>query len=101
MNRTACALLFAWILAAGGGDASAAEPWEEIRFKVPLDANGAVHTGSLFGLAHIICQGLGARHYRSGSSRLGRTIQVRQARHGGVREVVAACTAEGESAVRR
>ena len=101
MNRVAGAVLLVSALVIGGGAAGAQEPWENIWFKVPVDANGAVRTSALLGIAHAICQGLGGRHYRSGSSRLGLTVHNLQAEHGLDREVVAACTAERESAAKK
>lgn len=101
MNRVARIVLLVSVLAAGGGTAGAEEPWEYIWFEVPVEANGAIRTSTLLGYAHIICQGLGGRHYRSGSSRLGQTRVNLRAEHGLVREVIAACTAETESAAKR
>lgn len=48
------------------------------------------------GIAHEICQALGGRHYRSGSSRLGPTLHNPLTDRGLDRVVVAACTAETE-----
>ena len=101
MNGAARAVLLAWMLVVTGGSAGAEEPWENIWFRVPVDANGAVRTSALLGIAHVICQGLGGRHYRSGSSRLGPTVHNPHAEHGLDREVVAACTAERESAAKK
>ena len=94
--------MLACALAAGGaGGAAAEEPWERIWFRVPLDADGAVRTGALLELAHGICQALGGRHYRSGSSRLGLMLHNPQTEHGLDRMVVAACTGEKEKAAKR
>lgn len=102
MNRTAGATVLACALAAGvAGGVAAEEPWERIWFRVPLNADGAVHTGKLLELAHVICQALGGRHYQSGSSRLGPVLYNPQAEHGLDRVVTAACTAETESAAKR
>ena len=90
--------MLACALAAGSpGGGAAEEPWERIWFRVPLNADGAVHTGVLLEIAHGICQALGGRHYQSGSSRLGPAIYNPQAEHGLDRVVIAACTAERES----
>ena len=102
MNGVARAAVLAGALAAGGeGAAGAEEPWQRIWFRVPADADGAVPTGALLEIAHGICQGLGGRHYRSGSSRLGPTVYNPQAEHGLDRVVIAACTAERERAAKR
>ena len=94
--------MLACALAVGGvGGAAAEEPWERIWFRVPLDSDGAVRTGALLELAHDICQVLGGRHYRSGSSRLGPVVHNPQAKHGLDRVVFAACTAERERASER
>ena len=98
MNRAARAAVLAGALAAAGaGGASADEPWERIWFRVPLNSDGAVHTDVLLEIAHDICQALGGRHYRSGSSRLGPTLHNPLAEHGLDRVVVAACTAAREN----
>ena len=81
---------------ARGRGVAADEPWERIWFRVPLNLDGAVHTGVLLEIAHEICQALGGRHYQSGSSRLGPTLHNPSTEHGLDRVVVAACTAEGE-----
>ena len=97
MNRAARAVVIACaLIAAGAGDAAADEPWERIWFRVPLNSDGAVHTGVLLEIAHEICQALGGRHYRSGSSRLGPTLHNPLTDRGLDRVVVAACTAETE-----
>lgn len=102
MNRVAAAAMLAGALAAAApGGAAAEEPWERIWFRVPLNAQGAVGTGALLELAHRICQVLGGRHYRSGSSRLGPVHYNPQAEHGLDRVVFAACTAEREGASER
>ena len=102
MNRVAAAAMLAGALAVGGpGGAAAEEPWESIWFRVPLNAQGAVGTGALLELAHRICQVLGGRHYRSGSSRLGPVHYNPQAEHGLDRVVFAACTTEREGASER
>ena len=94
--------MIAGALAAGGpGDAAAEEPWESIWFRVPLNAQGAVRTGALLKIAHGICQALGSRHYRSGSSRLGPVLYNPQAEHGLDRVVFAGCTAAREGASKR
>lgn len=101
MNRAVGAALLAWMLVAAGA-ARAENPWEEIWFNVPVDENRAVHTGTLLGIAHSICQGLGGRHYRSGSSRLvGPAVFAPKAAYGLVRPVRAACTTERESTAKR
>lgn len=100
MNRAAGAAVLACALAAGAR-AGAEEPWETIWFRVPMDADGAVSTSTLLEVAHGICQALGARHYRSGSSRLGPVVHNPQAEHDLDRVVVAACTAEKERVEKR
>ena len=101
MNRTAAAALACALAAGGAGGVAAQEPWERIWFRVPLNSDGAVHTGTLLDLAHGICQGLGGRHYKSGSSRLGPVRHNPLAEHGLDRVVVAACTAARERASKR
>ena len=103
MSRAAGAAALACALAAGaaGGTAAAAEPWERIWFKVPVDEDGTVRTHLLMDIAHIICQGLGGRHFQSESSRLGPTIFNPQAEHGLERAVTAACAAEQEPAAKQ
>ena len=100
MNRAAAVVLACALAAAGGASAQEA-PWNRIWFRVPVDADGAVRTGALLEVAHVICQGLGGRHYQSGSSRLGPTLHNPQTEHGLDRVVIAACTERTESTVRR
>lgn len=101
MSRIVGAVLLASMLAIGGASAGAEEPWEHIWFTVPVDDKGAVNTVQLLKIAHVICQGLGGRHYRSGSSRLGPMTSDSLAQHGVVRQVFAACGAERENASKR
>ena len=78
------------------GTAGGAEPWEHIWFRVPVEADGSIRTGQVLERAHLICQALGGRHYQSGSSRLGRRLYTSGTKEHEVREMRAACTADGE-----
>lgn len=97
MSGVVGAVLLASMLAIGAAGAGAEEPWKHIWFTVPVDEKGAVNTVGLLKNAHAICQGLGGRHYRSGSSRLGPVARDPRTQHGMVREVFAACGAEREN----
>ena len=91
-------MAMAALLAGGTGTSGAQEePWRKIWLEVPVDGSGAVNTHRLLEIAHSICQGLGGRHYASGSSRLGKKVRSPMSEHGIARTVTAACTAKRES----